>query len=148
LEILKKEVSYMAASKKKRESNIIARGKRKEAIARAVLRPGKGKIRVNGLALEAIESPYAREIISEPTQFVDASAYDIDVNVSGGGAMGQAQAARTAIARALIEATRDEAAKAKMIEYDRSLLVEDSRRVEPKKFKGPKARARFTKSYR
>jgi ribosomal protein S9 len=35
-----------------------------------------------------------------------------------------------------------------MLEWDRSLLVEDSRRVEPKKFKGPKARARFTKSYR
>jgi small subunit ribosomal protein S9 len=62
--------------------------------------------------------------------------------------MGQAQAARTAIARALVAALGDDDLRKRLVEFDRSLLVEDVRRVEPKKFKGPGARARFTKSYR
>ena len=53
----------------------------------------------------------------------------------------------TGLARALASHFGGDMRK-NMIEYDRSLIVEDPRRVEPKKFKGPKARARFTKSYR
>ena len=136
------------AKKKKKIKGIVTRGKRKEATARASIRDGHGTVRINSLKLEAIQSPYVRDIIAEPLRFVDASKYDISINVNGGGTMGQAQAARTAIARALVEKTGDAELKKKMLEYDRSLLVEDSRRVEPKKFLGPKARARFTTSYR
>jgi small subunit ribosomal protein S9 len=62
--------------------------------------------------------------------------------------MGQAQACRVAIARALVGFSGDEHLKSRIIAYDRSMIAEDSRRVEPKKYKGPKARARFQKSYR
>ncbi|MFA6048663.1 MAG: 30S ribosomal protein S9 [Candidatus Micrarchaeia archaeon] len=133
----------------KKQKFIVTRGKRKEAIARASIKPGSGKISVNGLSLDALNSPFVRQVISEPMKFYDASnTLDIDINVRGGGVMGQAQAARTAIARALVSYSKSDELKAEMLSYDRSLLVEDPRRVEPKKFKGPKARARFTKSYR
>ncbi len=126
----------------------VERGKRKRAIARATAREGTGILKINNLGINALTSPVEREIISEPLRFVDASKLDVSVNVRGGGRMGQAQAARTAIARALVAYTGDEELRKRLLEFDRSLLVEDSRRVEPKKFKGPKARARFTKSYR
>jgi small subunit ribosomal protein S9 len=130
-----------------------ARGKRKEAIARATLTEGKGRVTVNRVSLDAWSHPLLKQVVREPLAFagaegVDTSAYDIAVTVRGGGIGGQAQAARTAIARALVAHASDKELRQKMIAFDRSLLVEDPRRVEPKKFKGPKARARFTKSYR
>lgn len=133
-------------SRKKKEIGVI-RGKRKEATARAYLKPGKGNLSYNGLALAAVPSAYVRQIITEPLRFTDSSKYDVVVTTHGGGMMGQAQAARVAIANVLAAHEGDEL-KTKMMEADRSLLVEDSRRVEPKKFRGPGARARFTKSYR
>ena len=133
--------------KKRRKQGIVTRGKRKEAIARAYITEGAGRLSVNGLAVEAMQ-PLSREIISEPLQFAKERNFDVSVSVNGGGIAGQAQAARTAIARAMIAFTKDDKMKEEMHAYDRSLLVEDPRRVEPKKFKGPKARARFTKSYR
>jgi len=135
-------------TKAKKPKVVVERGKRKEATARATISQGKGMLYYNGLSLSAISSPYVKDIISEPLLFVDPMQYDISVTVKGGGIMGQAQAARTAIAKGLVKFTGDEALKNKMVEQDRSLLVEDARRVEPKKFKGPGARARFTKSYR
>ena len=83
------------------------------------------------------------------TLFAKHGLFDISVKANGGGSSGQAQASRTAVARALLEAHGgNDAIRQQMLSFDRSLLVEDPRRVEPKKFKGPKARARFTKSYR
>ncbi|MBI4360672.1 30S ribosomal protein S9 [Candidatus Micrarchaeota archaeon] len=133
--------------KKKAKKTGVVRGKRKEATARAKVTPGTGRIYFNGSGLNALSSPYVRLVIQEPLRYVDASKYDVFLNVQGGGVMGQAQAARVAIANALVQEEGD-ALKEKMMKEDRSLLVEDSRRVEPKKFRGPKARARFTKSYR
>lgn len=129
---------------------VTARGKRKEAIARATVKQGKGLYTVNSLPVSSIQSPFIKEVYLEPLAFFnDAENYDIAVNVNGGGASGQAQAARTAVAKALLAAHgSDEKLKQTILAFDRSLLVEDPRRVEPKKFKGPKARARFTKSYR
>ena len=128
----------------------VKRGKRKEAIARATVKPGPTRYVVNGVPVSSITSPFLRDVYNEPLSFFDDSdKFDISVTVNGGGASGQAQAARTAVARALL-AVHDspDSVKQQMLNFDRSLLVEDSRRVEPKKFKGPKARARFTKSYR
>ena len=132
------------------KKTIVTRGKRKEAIARAVVKSGKGRYTVNALPVLSIQSPFIREVYLEPLRFFDDNQeYDIVVNVHGGGASGQAQAARIAVAKALLTAHgEDEKLKQTMLAFDRSLLVEDPRRVEPKKFKGPKARARFTKSYR
>ena len=126
-----------------------ARGKRKEAIARATVKEGSGKVRVNAVGLKAFGNNYVRGIIEEPVLIAgpDALKVDIEVHVRGGGATGQAQACRTAIARALAQ-WFGEGLQKKYKDSDRYLLREDSRRVEPKKYKGPKARARFQKSYR
>ncbi|MBI4399994.1 30S ribosomal protein S9 [Candidatus Micrarchaeota archaeon] len=129
---------------------MITRGKRKESIARAIVQQGKGVIRINNFALETVSNEFVREIISEPLVLVGdlAKTLDINVNVLGGGPIGQAQAARTAIARAILKFSGDKELEKKFLDYDRHLLKEDPRRVEPKKYKGPKARARFQKSYR
>lgn len=147
----KKTDSIPAEKKKKSRKELtqaLARGKRKEAIARAVVKNGKGIIRVNNVLLDSINNEVMKELVKEPLQFVEQGKYDVDITVKGGGVMGQAQAARVAVAKALVAFTGSKELRNKMIQFDRSLLVEDPRRVEPKKFKGPKARARFTKSYR
>ena len=145
----------MAAAKKKpkakkKEAQSVFRGKRKESIARASVAKGKGIIRINSTLLSAIDNKYVRETILEPLNLAPevATQVDIRINVSGGGQMGQAQACRVAVARALVGFSGDAALKGRFIEHDRFMLAEDSRRVEPKKYKGPKARARFQKSYR
>ena len=139
-------------SKKKKEAGktLVVRGKRKSSVARATISSGKGVLRFNKLNVEAIQNKFVREIIKEPLRYVGAEAttVDIDVSARGGGALGQAQAARTAIANALDQYFDGMNLKAKFVEIDRSLIVEDTRRVESKKFRGPKARARFQKSYR
>jgi len=125
-------------------------GKRKTAIARATIKKGVGRIRVNKKPLEIFEPELARLKISEPLTLAGdvASGVDIDVNVRGGGVMGQADAVRTAIARGLVEWTSDERLKDLFLEYDRNLLVSDARQKEPKKVGGPGARAKYQKSYR
>ncbi len=137
-------------TKAKKKGGLVTRGKRKECLARASISKGSGKVRINSLALDANPNRYMRELIREPlTMAADiAPTVDIAVTVVGGGQMGQAQAARMAIARALVEYSNSSELKAKMVERDRFLLAEDFRRVEPKKYLGPKARARFQKSYR
>jgi small subunit ribosomal protein S9 len=151
----KPAVEAKAAPKKKKKAEkktraFVARGKRKESVARATIKPGKGMIRINHMNLSSIANPFVREIIREPVRYVGAEAAGIDiaVSVNGGGTMGQAQAARTAIANALALYFDQLNLREKFISIDRSLVIEDTRRVETKKFRGPKARARFQKSYR
>lgn len=128
----------------------VSRGKRKESVARAIIRSGKGVVRINGMALDALDHEFLTDIIKEPLNIAgDLSLkVDIDVNVHGGGRVGQAEAARQAIARSLVSFSKDDALKQAFVDHDRFLMVEDARRVEPKKYRGPKARARFQKSYR
>ncbi|WP_297464981.1 30S ribosomal protein S9 [Thermococcus sp.] len=128
-------------------------GKRKTAIARATIREGKGRVRINHKPVEVIEPEIARFTIMEPLVLAGeeiVGRIDIDVRVEGGGFMGQAEAARVAIARALVEWTNDVNLKEKFMKYDRTMLVGDSRRTEPHKpnrsTKGP--RAKRQKSYR
>jgi small subunit ribosomal protein S9 len=125
-------------------------GKRKTAIARATIREGKGRIRVNKKPLEIVEPELVRLKMSEPLEFAAnvVPTVDIDVNVQGGGIFGQAGAVRTAIARGLVEWTNDMALRDAMAQYDRSLLVNDTRYKLPKKFGGIGARKRRQKSYR
>ena len=135
---------------KKKEAISVFRGKRKESVARASITKGKGVIRINSVRLSAIDNKYVRQMVAEPLGLAPeiATQVDIAINVHGGGQMGQAQACRTAIARALVGFSGDDNLKRKIIDHDRFMIAEDSRRVEPKKYKGPKARARFQKSYR
>ena len=125
-------------------------GKRKTAVARATIKKGKGRVRVNKRPVEIHEPELARLKITEPLLLAGkrAETFDIDVNVQGGGIMGQADAARTAIARALVEYTDDDELKELYLAYDRTLLVSDPRRKLPKKPLGRGARAKRQKSYR
>ena len=148
------EAKAAPKKKKKRAEKktraFVARGKRKESVARATIKPGKGMIRINHMNLASLSNQFVREIIREPVRYVgaDATGIDISVSVNGGGMMGQAQAARTAIANALVLYFDQLNLREKFISIDRSLVIADTRRVETKKFRGPKARARFQKSYR
>ena len=129
---------------------VLASGKRKTAIARAVISPGKGIVRINGRRLEAIENPWIRAIIEEPLLLIGPlrNQINIKVRVRGGGVSGQAQAVRIAIARAIVKYFDDPRIKALFRQYDRYMLVGDPRRKEMKKYGGPGARARFQTSYR
>jgi small subunit ribosomal protein S9 len=125
-------------------------GKRKTAIARATISEGKGRIRVNKKPIEIMEPEFVRLKMTEPLEFAAnvLPNVDIDVNVHGGGIFGQAGAVRTAIARGLVEWTNDTALRDAFAQYDRSLLVNDTRYKLPKKFGGTGARKRRQKSYR
>ncbi|MBS7608578.1 MAG: 30S ribosomal protein S9 [Candidatus Bathyarchaeia archaeon] len=130
---------------------LVVSGKRKTAIARAVVKPGIGRIRINRIPLEIYEPEVARQKIMEPLMLAGDEVWkqlDIDVKVWGGGYMGQAEAARMAIANALLKWTKSTQLRNAFIEYDRTMIVGDPRRKEPKKFGGPGARARDQKSYR
>ena len=130
---------------------LVLSGKRKTAIARATFRVGKGRIRINNVPLEIFEPKLARNKILEPLFLVDENIWkqvDINVKVSGGGFMGQAEAARIAIANGLIKWTKSTRLRTTFKDYDRTMIAGDPRRSEPKKFGGPGARARSQKSYR
>jgi small subunit ribosomal protein S9 len=130
---------------------LVISGKRKTATARAVAKPGMGKVRINRVPIEIFEPEIAREKIMEPLIQAGDEVWkqlDIDIKVSGGGYMGQAEAARMAIANALLKWTKSTHLRTLFAEYDRTMIAGDSRTKEPKKFGGPGARARDQKSYR
>lgn len=113
-------------------------GRRKEAVARVILRPGAGECEVNGKDLTDY-FPLLRnqQALERPFKVVDAEGtYDIQVNVNGGGTTGQAEAAQLGVARALVEADEDRRAALR----DEGLLTRDDRVVERKKPGRPKAR--------
>ncbi|UZE91844.1 MAG: 30S ribosomal protein S9 [Methanosarcinales archaeon] len=125
-------------------------GKRKKAIARATIKSGTGRTRINKKPLEILEPELARLKILELLNLAGnaVAGLDIEVNVQGGGIMGQADAVRTAIAKGLVQLTKDTSLREAFLEYDRNLLVSDARQKERKKFGGPGARAKRQKSYR
>ncbi len=129
---------------------VVATGKRKTSLAKATIKNGNGRIRVNGTPLEVYQPEIARLRIMEPLILFGENwkRYDIRVRVKGGGYMGQADAVRMAVATGLIRMSEDYEARSKMIEHDRTMLVGDPRRTEAKKFGGPSARSRYQKSYR
>lgn len=128
----------------------MATGKRKTAIARATLQKGNGQVRVNRRPLEILEPELVRLKIQEPLLMVGDrwKGIDISVTVTGGGIMGQASAARTAVARGLLAWLKDASLNEMFKHYDRSLLVNDPRRKLPKRPGGRGARKRRQKSYR
>jgi len=126
-------------------------GKKKTAIARATVSEGKGRVRIDSRPIELVEPETARLKMLEPFRIAGddvRDAVDIDVSVEGGGAMGQADAVRTALARGLVEYTGDMELRDAYMQFDRTLLVNDVRQSEAKKWGGPGARARYQKSYR
>lgn len=124
----KKEVQ-----EEKKPKTITTTGKRKNAVARAVIENGSGSVRINGSPIDLWSNEYVRMRVMEPLVLASdvASRVKIDVNVRSGGVMGQADAARMAIARALVSFTKDRKLAEKFIKYDRNMLVFDPRRNEP-----------------
>lgn len=110
-------------------------GKRKEARARAKVEEGSGNIRVNSKPLRAFSDEMVRLMLREPLELADdlKDEVDIDIKVEGGGKVGQAEAARQAIARGLVKYSGSDELEKKMEEYDRYLLVRDARTTEPHK---------------
>jgi len=138
------------AEKVEKKRVILVSGKRKTAIARAIVKNGSGKTFINGIPLLTFTPEVSRIKISEPLVLSGEryKALDFNVRVSGGGVMGQAEAARMAIAKGLVAWTRSSELRRTMTSYDRTMLAGDPRRKEPKKFGGPGARRREQKSYR
>lgn len=120
-------------------------GRRKSAIARVFLRPGSGKITVNGREAEAyFTTQSARTMIKQPllaTETMDK--FDVLVTTMGGGSTGQAAAVRLGIARALCEFNIELRGKLKSL----GLLTRDPRAHERKKYgqKGARKRFQFSK---
>ncbi|VUC34152.1 unnamed protein product [Clonostachys rosea] len=133
-------------------------GKKRTATAVAQAQAGKGLIKVNGRPLSLIQPEILRFKVYEPLLVVGLDKFanlDIRVRVTGGGHTSQIYAIRQAIAKSLIAYYQkyvDEHSKnllkQALVQFDRTLLVADNRRCEPKKFGGPGARARYQKSYR
>lgn len=134
----------------KKETLINTSGKKKTAIAKAMTSKGVGRIRVNGIPLEIYRPELARLKMMEPIYLAKDLAKGVDVNVTvqGGGVMGQADAARTAIARGIVSFYSSDELKETFKTYDRNLLVNDTRRKEAKHPQGRGARKRRQKSYR
>ncbi len=123
-------------------------GKRKTSVAKATLSDGKGIIRINSTLLENHTPEIAKMKIMEPLVLAgdQAKKFNINISVHGGGWSSQAEASRLAIARCLAEANKT--LKKKFLDYDRHLLVADTRRKEMCKPNDSKARAKRQKSYR
>ena len=129
---------------------VVTTGRRKMAQARATVRKGSGKVRVNLIPLEIFQPELARLRIGEPLHLAGEAAkkVDIDVVAFGGGVMGQASAIRTAIARGLVEFLNDKELDDTFRGFDRSIMVNDVRQKEPKHQLGRGARKKRQKSYR
>lgn len=124
--------------------------KRKTSIARAVVKEGKGRVRINRVSIEIYEPKIARLKILDPLRLAAdvVKNLDISVKVKGGGWVSQAEAARMAVATGLVKFTESEELRRKFIDEDRYMLAGDPRRTEPKKWGGRSARAKVQKSYR
>ena len=148
----KKKLTKTKKQKTKKKEKVIITGKRKRAIAKAKIIPGTGKITINKKPLQNFPKFHkltllepleiAKPILGEPLNF------DINVKVKGSGVESQIDAARLAIARALLAFSKNPDLRIAFLRYDRFLLVADTRRKEQRKPNDSKARARRQKSYR
>lgn len=146
------------ATPQKKTDYVQTFGKKKNATAVAICRPGKGTIRVNGVPIEILEPKLMKDRLLEPILLLGIdkfSKFDIRIRVRGGGQVAQLYAARLALAKSIVAYHQkfvDEQSKRHikelLLEYDRGLLVADPRRCEPKKFGGKGARTRKQKSFR
>jgi small subunit ribosomal protein S9 len=142
-------LSMVSQSKARTKPKLYA-GSRKTSRATAAIHAGQGRIRVNGVPLEICQPEVARLHMLSPVMVVGElrEKYDIDVNVSGGGFMSQADAVAMSIARAYVDQTKGADIRDKITAFSKYLLSGDPRQTEPKKFGGPGARRKRQKSYR
>lgn len=143
----------MRKKKKVKSENVVVSGKRKTAIARAVISEGDGEIKINSKPIDLF--PHLSYLtLKEPLQITQnilpgiLQKVNIHVDVKGGGEKSQIEASRLAIARALVAYTKSKELRDAFASYDKHLVVADVRRKEPRKPGDSKARAKRQKSYR
>ncbi len=133
------------------KQEIIVSGKRKTAIARAMIKEGSGNVRINKVPYSYL-SNLRRMMIEEPIMIAQENLgkmnFDIEVTIRGGGNESRIEAARLTIAKAIVAISKSEKLKKAYLAYDRNLLVADVRRKETYKPGDSKARAKRQKSYR
>lgn len=132
------------------EKKIIS-GKRKTAVAKLKIKSGTGKVFYNHLPSQEL-TLFHRLALAEPLKIYERELgeikYDFFISTKGGGKEAQIQAARLAIAKALVYASGSDVLKKAYISYDRNMIVADSRRKEASKPGDSAPRAKRQKSYR
>ena len=135
----------------KKYKKVYASGKRKTAIARAVIKTGTGKVTFNGKNYETLQM-FDNLKLAEPLRIAESTfgkiEFDVTITVKGGGEKGQIDAGRLALAKSIIDFTQSEELRKAYLDYDRNLLVADVRRKEACKPGDSKARAKRQSSKR
>jgi len=130
---------------------IVNSGKRKRAVAKAVLTEGSGNVLVNGRDYKTLQL-FDRLKISEPLKIAEAVLgklnFDVVITAKGGGEKGQIEAARIALSKTISDFAKSKELTEKFFAYDRNLIVADVRRKEAYKPGDSKARRKRQKSYR
>tara|TARA_Y100000034_G_scaffold20729_2_gene23768 strand:+ start:3114 stop:3512 length:399 start_codon:yes stop_codon:yes gene_type:complete len=130
---------------------IIKSGKRKTAVARAILREGSGKISINKRNYKNLQM-FDKLKIEEPIRIAENILgkinFDVSIIVKGSGEKGQIEAARLALAKVIIEFSKSEELTKAFLNYDRNLLIADIRRKEAYKPGDSKARKKRQSSKR
>jgi|TARA_Y100000310_G_scaffold344923_1_gene460544 small subunit ribosomal protein S9 len=132
------------------KKSIVVIGKKKSANARAVVQKGTGIVTINSMPVEKWGTYYERTLVKEPLNVIGKAIdqLDIEINVFGGGSVGQAVAGRVALARGVVKFTNDDKLKKALLSYDDKILSGDSRQKEPCKPNDSSARSKRQKSYR
>lgn len=130
---------------------VIESGKRKAAVAKAIVTSGKGKVTFNGKDYKTLHL-FDKLKLEEATRIAENILgklnFDVAIRVKGGGDKGQIDAARIALAKGIVKFSGSEELRNAFLEYDRNLLVADVRRKESSKPGDSKARAKRQTSYR
>lgn len=133
------------------KSLISTAGKRKTSVAKIRITEGTGKVHYNNGIIDNMKVFHKLSLL-EPMRIYENTIgkmnYDIYLKITGGGKEGQVQAARLAIAKALVALSKSSELKEAYLKYDRHMLVADVRRKEQRKPGDSKARAKRQKSYR
>jgi small subunit ribosomal protein S9 len=130
---------------------IVVSGKRKRAIARAILNDGTGKVTINNKShkyLQMIDMLKIEEPLRIAENILGKLNFDVNIVVRGGGEKGQVEAARLSLARAIVKFSNSKKLLEAYTEYDRTLLVADVRRKETNKPGDSKARSKRQSSKR
>ncbi len=134
-----------------KKDKIMVSGKRKTAIAKALIQEGSGKITINKIPYENLPE-FKKLMIQEPIEITKETIgnfnFDINVNVIGGGRQSQIESARLAIGKALVTFTKSIELRKAFLNYDRNMIIADVRRKEAYKPNDSKARKKRQKSYR
>lgn len=131
--------------------NIITSGKRKTAVARAVITEGNGKITINQKDHKTLHL-FDKLKIEEPLRIAEnllgKLGFDVAITVVGSGEKSQIEAARIALSKAILAFSKSKELEKTYLAYDRNLLIADVRRKEARKPGDSKARRKRQKSYR